>query len=335
MLPPWEHWPFEVVYASVFLLHLWQGLKARNFFYFSAANPGIENGGLIGERKSNILASIPKNYQPDWLLIDSKEMAEEQLPWQTLPSYPFICKPDVGERGQGVTKITDKESFLHYFRNSGQTFLVQAFVDLPLEAGVFYYRIPGETKGRISSITAKHFLQVKGNGRFTLAEWVKSDARAQRVEGALQKRHASRWNSILPEGEVLVLEEIGNHCRGTMFLDACDRISPQMEQAFDRLADQIPGFDFGRFDIRFASWEALEQGEFQILELNGSGAEPSHIYHPGFSFWKGQKVLWQHARILYQIARIRHREGQPYWTLAQAKAIRKNHALELQKIARS
>lgn len=68
-LTNWEFWDFGVVYASVGILHLYQSLKAGSFFYFSASNPGLENSGFIGERKSEIINILPRYLQPKVVLI--------------------------------------------------------------------------------------------------------------------------------------------------------------------------------------------------------------------------------------------------------------------------
>jgi hypothetical protein len=329
----WEYWPFGVVYAGVFLLHLWQSLKARSFFYFSAANPGLENSGFIGERKSEIMRKIPSGLQPDWFLSENQDEAEFLDAFHSSGlSFPVICKPDVGERGQGVKKVHSLVEILEYHRRSPAPFLVQGFVDLPMELGIFYVRLPGAEKGRITSVVEKQFLSIRGDGEKTLSELVQDFPRARFVAPFLKSKFSEQWETILPGGTVLELEGIGNHCRGTTFLDSQHRISPELENQMDRISQQIGGFFFGRFDLRAASQEDLEAGRLQILELNGAGAEPAHIYQPGFSFWKGQKVLWQHWQWLFAISREQHRNGVPYWNLAQARTIRKIHKNRLDHV---
>jgi len=47
-----------------------------------------------------------------------------------------------------------------------------------------------------------------------------------------------------------------------------------MEARFDEISRAIPDFFFGRYDVRYASPEALRNGEsFCIVEINGAGAE--------------------------------------------------------------
>jgi hypothetical protein len=45
------------------------------------------------------------------------------------------------------------------------------------------------------------------------------------------------------------------------------------------------------------------------VELNGCGAEPAHIYDPGFSLLKAVAVLLSHWRNIFRIAMINHNRG--------------------------
>jgi hypothetical protein len=111
--------------------------------------------------------------------------------------------------------------------------------------------------------------------------------------------------------QTLTLAPYGNHSRGARFLDHSHRITPRLEAALDNLCRRIPGFHFGRLDIRFQSWPLLETGEaFSIIELNGAGSEPTHIYDPGHSLFFAWKEIKRHLDILYKVSRtnqVRHK----------------------------
>ncbi|MDH5599214.1 MAG: hypothetical protein OEY34_08815, partial [Cyclobacteriaceae bacterium] len=139
-LRSWEYWPFGVVYFPVMFYWLWLSLKARSFFFFTSSNPSIDNGGMLGESKYKILRNISK--KPSTYLYE-KEVPVLQLEDELAKldiRYPFICKPDIGERGWAVKKVSSYEEFEKYRQSIRVPFLIQNFVDLPIEAGVFYYR---------------------------------------------------------------------------------------------------------------------------------------------------------------------------------------------------
>jgi hypothetical protein len=320
-LTNWEYWPFGILQAPFFLYWIWLSIKARSFFFFSASNPSIYSGGMLGESKKEALDLVPDEYKPKTILI--------RLPINSIQvlnamkevglNFPVIFKPDIGERGFMVRKIHSEVEIEQYIAQVPTDFLVQEFLDLPLEFGVFYVRKPSDPTGKVVSINSKEMLTVTGNGKETLAELVYKNGRAYLQGERLQKIFADRWNSIALPNETIVLNSIGNHCLGTKFMNGNDLITSTLNDSFDILSKRVKGFYFGRYDLRCASLADLENGKVKIMELNGCGAEPAHIYQPGFSFWRALKVMYNHWRLLYEISVENHKRGVPYVTFAEAR----------------
>ena len=121
---------------------------------------------------------------------------------------------------------------------------------------------------------------------------------------ALRRTAGRRLQTIPARGEVLELAPYGNHSRGAKFLDHSHRVTPRIEAVIDEVCRRIPGFHFGRLDIRCRSWALLEAGEaFSIIELNGAGSEPTHIYDPGHSLFFAWREIKRHLDILYKVSR--------------------------------
>src|SRR5262249_11300050 len=74
-----------------------------------------------------------------------------------------------------------------------------------------------------------------------------------------------------PSGRILSLAiRAGGRCR-----DARRHITPQLEARLDAIARGMREFHYGRFELRFESFDALAEGEgFLIVEINGVGSEP-------------------------------------------------------------
>lgn len=317
----WEYWPFEVVYAPVFVYWLWLSIKARSLFFFSASNPSIETGGLLGESKIDILDRIDAEYKPKTLFIPADAPTDSVLAQIDALglTYPLIAKPNVGERGWEVEKIVSQEGVVTYSQRTHFDFLLQEYVDEPLELGVFYYRMPGQAQGVVSSIVQKEFLAIRGNGRNCIEELIQQNDRAILQLPALTKQYGHRFHDIPAAGDVITLVGIGNHSKGTKFLNANHLITPELTAVFDRISQSIDGFYFGRYDLRCRSLADLYAGRhIRIMELNGAGAEPAHIYQPGFSLREAYRVLFHHWRVLYNISRENNRRGVAYMTLSKA-----------------
>ncbi len=322
-LSSWEYWPFGILQAPVFPYWLWLSLKARSLVFFSASNPGILMGGMFGESKFEVLEKVPESVKPVTLLMKHPASREGVLACMTAKGlrYPVVCKPDLGERGWMVRRILTDADLDQYLSEIKLDFIVQACVDLPLEFGVFYVRYPEEPEGRVTSIVGKEMLHVVGDGVQSLEQLILNKDRAKLQWPTLRKKFENRLSTVIPRGERVELVLIGNHCLGTMFLNCNHLITPGLSDSFDRISKQIDGFYFGRFDLRVATPEDLETGSVQILELNGCGAEPAHIYQPGYSFFKAVGVLMRHWHDIYRISVGNHRRGVPYITWREARKI--------------
>jgi len=314
-----EYWPFGVFYIPLYFYGFYLAFKARSFMYFSAANPGMKYGGVMGESKIKILNKIEKSYLPKTLFFKSSTTYRQII--FTIKTkglaFPVIIKPNIGERGKGVEKIEDEAALVKYFKEYPvQDLIVQEYVDAPLEIGVLYYRFPDKKTGNISSVVLKEFLTVNGNGKDTLQRLIAKHPRAKARNAYLKEKYAASLHIILAKGEKAYLEPIGNHCRGTKFLNGNHIVNPQLVKVFDKIAANIEGYNYGRFDLKVSSLEALYRGEdIKILELNGVSSEPAHIYDPSMKLWQAYKDLLAHAAIIQQIGVANHKSGIPYDSL--------------------
>ena len=112
-LTHWEYWPFGILQAPFFLYWIWLSIKARSFFFFSASNPSIYTGGMLGESKEEVLDLVPEKLKPITLLIKLPTTSEQILAamQQSGLTFPVIAKPDLGERGWMVKKIDNETVF--------------------------------------------------------------------------------------------------------------------------------------------------------------------------------------------------------------------------------
>lgn len=317
----WEYWPFGILQFPVIFYYLWLSLRARSFLFFTASNPGIEMGGMFGESKFKILDKIPDAFKAKTIFIARNSSLNDVLQQMNAAglTFPVIFKPDLGERGYRVQRIKSEAEAQQYLNTFNFDFLVQELVDLPEEFGVFYRRLPSQKKGEVFSIVGKELLTVTGNGKSTLQELILAKDRAKLQWDKLKIQHAHLLNHTIPAGEIYLLNAIGNHCLGTTFLNSNHLINEKLNKSFDLISQQIEGFYYGRFDLRCESVAALREGRVKILELNGCGAEPAHIYQPGFSFWKAVGVMFTHWHYIFKIARENRARGVAYLTYKEAK----------------
>jgi hypothetical protein len=99
-------------------------------------------------------------------------------------------------------------------------------------------------------------------------------------------------------------------------LDGSRWITPALNSSIDRISRAHPEFYLGRYDVRAESVEALQRGEFWVIELNGVSAEATHVYDPGVSLREAYRVMRQHWRTAFEIGAINRARGFPPMRLA-------------------
>ncbi|HCL07011.1 MAG TPA: D-alanine--D-alanine ligase [Chitinophagaceae bacterium] len=322
----WEYWPFAVLYAPLYPYWFWLCLKARAFFYINAANPSIRNGGFLMESKKEIYDILPQGTYPTTLFFHAGTAGTvvlEEVKKKGI-QYPAIGKPDIGMRGMSVQKLENDADLLNYAQKTKVDFLVQSYIPYEDELGIFYYRIPGEAKGQITGIVGKELLSVTGDGKSTIDELLQQQQRFILQLPTLRKNIPDELMMILPSGERKLLVPYGNHARGAKFLDVTYLADEKLNHVIDQLAKQIDGFYYGRMDVRYNSIEELREGRnFSIIELNGSGSEPTHMYDPCHSVFFAWKEITRHWAIMYKISTINHKHGVPYMTRKEGLAMLK------------
>lgn len=307
----WEYWPIQLSNFPVLLIWLWFAFRARKLFFFSAVNPVIETGGVLGESKINILNRIPPQYLPKTVFFkigDSISQTMEQIKIAGI-HYPMLCKPNIGERGFLVKKVRDEAELLNYFSQAKVDFLIQEFVDFSVEMSVLHHLAPGAVSGQTTSVCLKEFLTVTGDGQATVLQLMGQSDRAILQIQRLEKTAPEILKVIPEKGKKLLLEPIGNHCRGTKFLNGNFLIDKEMTAVFDRIMSQMEGIHYGRFDLKTPGEEDLKKGNLKILEFNGVAGEPAHIYDPEMPVWKKYVEIYRHWEIIFKLYKIQKSKG--------------------------
>ncbi len=324
----YEYWPWWAIYLPVLPYMLYQAWRNRSITYFTAVNPFIEMSGFFGESKTQMLDHVPDEYKPKSLFFEQSntEQILQSLEKQGF-AFPIIAKPDIGERGTNVAKIANQAQLQNYLSQNQTAIIIQEYIDFDIELGVFYYRLPSQSKGTITSLTLKEFLTVTGNGHSNIEALMQQSDRARFQIGAIRSRLGEMaMQEVLPKNEKRLLEPIGNHCRGTRFIDVNHKITPQLNAVFDTIATQIEGFYYGRFDLKVKSWEDLYVGQnIKIVELNGVAAEPAHIYDSKHKLLSAYQQVAKHWRIMADIALEQQQKGIWPVSLAKTWATTKQH----------
>ena len=337
----WEFWPPWLFYLPVLAWGVWLAVKYRSLTVFTAANPAFPDGGLVGESKSEILGAIGDRARVARTVVagmgggeaagregageeggggragggragDVAAAVGKQAAWTRKPgagagdvtaaagSLPVVVKPDVGERGAGVAIVRSERELAARLAVREARLIAQEYVPGE-ELGVFYYRFPGEERGRIFGITEKRQPVVTGDGRRSLGDLVLDDRRLRCQRRVFARTLGAGLDRVPAEGEEVVLEERGNHCFGCEFRDGAHLETPALAAAIDEVSRSLDGFFFGRYDIRGDSMEDIQAGRFKVIELNGVSSEATNIYDPRGTLGGAYRTLFRQWELAFRI----------------------------------
>lgn len=147
--------------------------------------------------------------------------------------FPFIIKPIIcSGSNKGVQLIKNKKELDEFNKNRCiyEKYMVQEFYPTKYEVGILYEKIPYISDGKIVSIVLKH-------------------------------KEGGNWSPLKCENQ----KNKGVNCSIRN-----DLITEDLSRAIKKIADKIPGFNMGRFDIGFNDIDEFKKGEkFKCFELNG------------------------------------------------------------------
>ena len=320
-----EHIPWLWIYVPVVVKWFLLALRYRSLTLPTAANPYIESGGFRGESKASYLRQITTRHQrwvANWtafrilkgqLPSDQVQRVEAKMT-ETGIAYPVVVKPDIGTCGYGVRLVHCSGELATYLAGFpvGQLLMLQEFVPWAGEAGVFYVRMPGEERGQIYSLGLRYYPHVVGDGHSTLHHLIMADPRASRRAEMHLAAVKPRLDEVPERGAVIRLALVANLRVGALYRDGSDYITAALAERFDGIARSMPEFHYGRFDVRFRTTEGLKDGEdLLIIEVNGAGAEATHIWDPELTIGDAYRVLFEQHEILFAIAARNRARGFP------------------------
>jgi len=312
----WELWPFALRYLLISPVWLWYCIRSGSLWFFSSSNPTITFGGFEGEGKKEMYELLPQHVYPKTIYIHPGEdftTAKKSIQ-QAGFVYPFVVKPDVGMKGLLFRKVDNEAQLTIYHNKIPMEYIVQELVEYPLEVSVFYYRYPNKQKGVITGFIQKELMDVTGDGQSSLWQLIEMHSKARHRLEEMRIKHVENLEKIIPKGERYILTYAANLNRGAKFTNLEHLIDDDLLKVFDDLSYPTH-FYYGRYDIKCRCVEDLKKGEnFSILEFNGAGAEPNHVYNAGYSLLRANREFLKHWKVLFHISRYNHRHGIPYWS---------------------
>jgi len=289
-------------------------------------NPSFgKSGGFFGDFKSEINKYLPKTYSLKEQVVGDSQSFEKALEALEL-SYPVVLKPEAGERGEGVQIINTLEEAKAYLDIKHKyPILVQEYADFKNEFGIFVYNHP-HRGWQVSGVNTKIPFEVEGDGVRNLLALISEKCRYRQQIDRLEKQDDFDLNIILEKGQVMRIDNIQNHRLGTEFVNCSDLINDRFASVILGICGQIPGFNYGRFDVKANSFLDIEKHRFKILELNGAAAEQTIIYdQKNTGFINSIRIVFNHLAVQGKIARNNINKGHQPLPLKSFRTVMLSH----------
>lgn len=322
----WRYWTKNTIYTPLALGVMLHGfLRHGKIFHVTLANPKINMAGLAEDSKYQIYQSIPTQYIPSTVFIPKDET------WEFLKTqfsefkleFPIYAKPDIGEGGMAVQKITNWAHLQQYYQNHHVDFILQNTIPYKKEFGIMIHDANGKVE--INSLTERVHFTLIGDGQSTISNLIYANKSYRLRSKKILSTMGENGERVLNNGEIFQPIALGNWGYGATFLDRRDCITPELTRLFQELNDRIGLFHVGRYDVLTPSLEALLKGEFQIIEINGLKAELIHVFDPKFNFITAYREIIQHWRHVNKIAIRNEKMGFAALDFTTAKNHMKNH----------
>ncbi len=261
-------------------------------------------GGMLDDRKSDIYTMIPDHYLPKTIVFQAQNSDISELIKANNLTFPLIVKPDIGYKGFMVKRVDDEKE-LH--RVLGQfeekEVLVQEFLNHEREFAFLFYRMPKSQKYGVSSFVEKILPYVMGDGKSNLKALIEENANAFLDLGYVLNKKKEDLDTIIPKGQKIIVDHVGNYSRGSKFYSRNDSIDESLIETGRQFFNHLQGINFGRIDLKANSIADVKNGKFKVMEINGVKSEPLHIYEPEMSWIKIWEVISEHWKILNSIAK--------------------------------
>lgn len=306
----WRYWPMELLYLPLTLYVFFIGtLRTGRLFYFAATNPKVPLGGFANDAKFPIIENIPKEYKPKTILISKVQTSDEleSIINKEHFSFPLFVKPNIAEGGFLANKVDTFEELINYHANHKMDYLIQEFINYPMELSVLIHNSEGELK--ISSITERQHLQLIGDGTSNIEKLLHENKRANFKLKNILNQCKSKLHIVLGEGEMYLPTAVGNRGYGAKYVERTEIINATLTKELENINAKVGLFNYARYDVMCSSIEEFLQGRMIILEINGVKGEPIHIYDEKYSLYQAYVEIFKHWEFILKISMRNMKQG--------------------------
>ena len=152
-------------------------------------------------------------------------------------------------------------------------------------------------------MTLRHAPHVVGDGVLPLSVLVAQSPLTRRTAGVGTEHVLSGEASRVPDaGERVSLQTVASARVGGRYEDVSASITAALDRRLDDIALSMGEFHYGRYDVKFETFEQLLKGDFTIIEVNGAGSEAIQFWDPRLSLTQALRGVFRKQSELFASA---------------------------------
>jgi hypothetical protein len=299
----WEQLPWQIQFLPSVIKYI------HVVGDMNTINPDISGlSGMVGASKAHLNTKVNPIFRPKDALFHSG-VTVEQMQRRIIEKkilFPIFIKPVKGERAAGVEFLRDKEALSHVIIDRKRSYIIEEAIMTHAEFCINVQRNLESNMFSVFSITERIIPKVTGDGLSSIRQLIPgldlTDLQKQKIENALD---SSFLNKVLERNISENVVRTASISYGTEYVKL--NLNPNQKKLLEHQINQMllpaDGFNIGRFDIKANNLQALLVGDCKVVELNGIGGMPTHVYETHLSIEQKQNILDEYFELLQIFSR--------------------------------
>lgn len=267
-------------------------------------NPDIGGlSGMVGASKAHLNTKVNQDFRPKDFVFAAGTTVEQmqQIITEQKISFPLFIKPVQGERAAGVQFVPNETAFLALEIDLNRSYLVEEAIMSQGEFCVNVVRGLRTKKFGVLALTERVIPKVIGDGVSTIKQLIAllelTELQKQKIIEALETEFLAK---VLEQNISQTVVRTASISYGTEYVKL--NLTPEQKKLLEHQINQMllpaDGFNIGRFDLKADNLDALLKGDCLVVELNGIGGMPTHVYETHLSIEQKQMILDEYFDLL-------------------------------------
>jgi hypothetical protein len=299
----WEQLPWQIQFLPTVIKYL------PVVGTINTINPDISGiSGLVGASKAHLNTKVHPDFRPKDIVFEvgTTVAAMQKIVAERKILFPAFIKPLQGERAAGVQFLPNQAALANAVLEPARAYLIEEAIMTQSEFCISVVRDLATQIFWVFSITERVIPTVIGDGKTSIQKLIPlldiPDLQKQKILEALEPEFLAK---VLAHNVVQTVVRTASISYGTNYVKQRLTLAQKklLEQQLNKVLSDATGFNIGRFDIKANNLDELLAGKFKVIELNGIGGMPTHVYETHLTIDQKQAILNEYFDLLQNFSR--------------------------------